>query len=103
MNHIASIEEFNSNTSKGVCVVKFGAEWCGPCKLMEKTFSKLDAEFDAITFLTVDIDGFSDVAKQFQVKSIPTFVILKDGAEIQRIIGTTLIEPFRSALKSSLV
>ena len=102
MNIISSVDDFAANASKGVCSIKFGATWCGPCKLMDKVFVKLDAEFDNINCFTVDIDDVPDLARQFNIQSIPTVVVLKDGVELQRAVGVSLIEPLRKAFKDAL-
>ena len=103
MLNISSVVEFSDNSKESVCAVKFGAEWCAPCRLVEKTFSKLESEFDSIKFMTLDVDNVPEITKQFKIRSVPTILILKDGTEVQRICGVSLIEPLRKVLKEALV
>lgn len=96
MEHVSDESILNS----GICVVKFWATWCGPCKKMEPTIFTLESEFGASSkFLAVDVDDVPSIAKKFQIKSLPTILILKDGQEINRIVGLSLIEPIRSILR----
>jgi len=102
MNIISNVSGFTTNASKGVVAIKFGAVWCGPCKVMDKTFVKLDGEFEKLNCFTVDIDEAPDLARQFNIQSIPTIVVLKDGVELQRVVGVSLIEPLRKIFKDAL-
>jgi thioredoxin 1 len=103
MLNVSSVVEFSDNSKESVCAVKFGAEWCGPCKIMEKLFSKLEGEFNSIKFMVLDVDNVPEITKQFKIRSVPTILILKDGMEVQRISGVSLIEPLRKCLKDVLV
>lgn len=86
----------------GVCAVKFSATWCGPCKRMEPTVEKLESEFQSARFISVDIDEVPSAAKKYKIRSLPTLLILKDGQEINRVTGLSLIEPLRKMLRDVL-
>jgi thioredoxin 1 len=66
-------------------VIKFSASWCQPCKSLSKMLEKdpLGVEVEEI-----DIDENSDMATQFKIRSVPTLVLMKDGVEVDRIMGT---------------
>lgn len=85
-----------SEITKKIAVLKFEATWCGPCKQLTNTISPLELEYPELQFCAIDIDENPELAKQFQVKKIPTLVILKDGVEQERIIGSSLITPLRT-------
>lgn len=87
----------------GVCVVKFGATWCGPCKLIGPVLAKLESEFSAASFLEVDIDDARELGKLFNVRSVPTVVVLKNGQEFKRHVGVSLIDPLRKVLTEALL
>ncbi len=87
----------------GVCAIKFSAEWCGPCKKMEPTVEKLESEFKGATFLTVDVDDVPSIAQKYKVRTLPTFLILKDGQEVHRITGTSLIDPLMKIFQDIFV
>ncbi len=72
-------EDFNKKIAEGITVVDFFAVWCGPCQIMKPVLHKLAAEMNEVNFMAVDVDKFSDIAAKYEVMSIPTFVIYKDG------------------------
>lgn len=79
--------------------LKFGAEWCGPCKTLEPNLKKMQEEFPSIEFVPIDCDEDTISVKQFNVKTVPTVILLKDNIEINRIIGSVLITPLRKAFR----
>lgn len=69
-------------------VIDFWATWCGPCKLMNPILDEIEQEYaDELTITKYDIDVETDKVKEYGIQSVPTYVILKDGVEIDRIIG----------------
>lgn len=79
--------DFHNETKKGIYVIDFWADWCGPCKMMAPIFEELSKEMKNINFAKVNVDESSDIANEFQIMSIPTIVVMKDGEEIDRIVG----------------
>jgi len=63
----------------------FYADWCGPCKAMSPIIDELKKEYeDKVAFEKVDVEAENEMAGKFGIMSIPTYVILKDGKEIDR-------------------
>ena len=94
---------FNESVSQGVVVVDFWAKWCGPCVKFGPTFEKVAADVGgSANFGKVNIDEARNVARQYNVRSIPTVIILKDGKEIKRKTGGMSEQAFRSFVKSAL-
>ncbi|KAF5779617.1 putative monodehydroascorbate reductase (NADH) [Helianthus annuus] len=77
----------NSKTSNKLMVIDFSAAWCGPCKFIEPAVHDLAVEFTDVDFIKIDIDELPDVAKDFDVQAMPTFVLLKKGKERDRLVG----------------
>ncbi|KAJ3674683.1 hypothetical protein LUZ60_005299 [Juncus effusus] len=73
-------------SNKGV-VIDFTATWCGPCRFIGPIFDQLSEKFTNVVFLKVDVDDRADVAKEYTVEAMPSFVFLKDGAEVDRLVG----------------
>jgi thioredoxin 1 len=66
------------------------ADWCGPCKMIAPTFESLANKFakpNRIAFAKVDVDNQRDVAQQYGVRAMPTFVILRNGSVLDTIQG----------------
>lgn len=69
-------------------LIDFYADWCGPCKIMSPIFEELAQEYKGrIELKKVDVEASSEMASKFGIMSIPTFVLTKDGKEIDRKIG----------------
>ena len=69
-------------------LVDFWATWCGPCKMLAPTIEKLADKYDGKLIVgKVDVDEEPALAQQFGVMSIPTVVLVKDGKEVDRIVG----------------
>ena len=73
-----------AGTSDSV-LLSFTADWCGPCRLMQPTIQRLhDAGFP---IREVNIDRNPDLASQFAVRPIPCFILVRDGREVDRVVG----------------
>ena len=68
-------------------LVDFWAEWCGPCKSMHPIFSRMAKKYDHVRFARVNVDNSQDVAREFNVQSIPTFIMFKNGQVTQQMVG----------------
>ncbi|KAM0937070.1 putative monodehydroascorbate reductase (NADH) [Dioscorea sansibarensis] len=68
--------------------VHFTAGWCVPSVAMNAYFEELAIKYqNVIMFLLVDVDDVKKVAKKMEVKAMPTFVLIKDGREVDRMVG----------------
>ena len=68
-------------------LVDFYAEWCGPCKMLSPIIDQVAQENEDIKVVKVNIDESQDLAMKYQVMTIPTLVVIKEGKEINRSIG----------------
>ena len=89
-----SVSHFNQESfekakaKEGVVLVDFWAGWCGPCKMLAPTIEELGIHFANQAIIgKVDVDAETEVARQYGIMSIPTVVILKDGKEVERVVG----------------
>ena len=96
-------ENFKQNISSGVTLVDFFAEWCGPCKMITPIVARLSQSFAGKAKIAkIDIDKSPIVTTDFEVTSIPTLILFKDGKEIKRIVGLRDEETLKSMIESSL-
>ncbi len=80
--------EFDSTTKKGVVLVDFAAEWCGPCKMLAPVIEQLSKELEGkVKIITVDVDAEQELAQRYNVMSIPTILLFKDGAVVGQVVG----------------
>ncbi|MBU1863531.1 MAG: thioredoxin [Candidatus Omnitrophica bacterium] len=69
-------------------VIDFWAEWCSPCKRLTPVIEELAAEMDGqVKFIKINVDNNQEIASQYQVMSIPTLIFLKNGQEVDRMVG----------------
>lgn len=79
---------------KGNVFVDFYADWCGPCKMTEPIINELSVEMKDVKFVKVDVDKNPDLAAQYSVFSIPTFIVFKDGKPVNQFVGAMGKESF---------
>lgn len=92
-------KNFITETAKGNVIVDFFATWCGPCRMMAPIYDKLSHEFSDVKFGFIDIDKNHELARKFDVMSVPTFLFLKDGKEVDRIVGGMDHDDFKEKIK----
>jgi thiol-disulfide isomerase/thioredoxin len=74
-------------------VLYFTAEWCNPCQRTRPVAEELKSE-GLIDFVFIDVDEELDLVSKFQIKSVPTYILLKDGQEFRRTNGAKTREQF---------
>jgi thioredoxin 1 len=76
----------------------FTAEWCNPCKRTKPIAENLDRD-NIIKFQFIDADDNGDLCRKFEIKSIPTFILIEDGKEVKRMNGAKTKEQIEDFLK----
>lgn len=81
-------EQFKEEIAKGLTLIDFFADWCGPCRMLAPVLDQLASEMDGTaTIAKLDIDAHQEIAAQYQITSVPTMILFKDGTEAGRIVG----------------
>ncbi|XP_010511031.1 PREDICTED: thioredoxin H7-like [Camelina sativa] len=78
--------------SNKLLVIDFTAAWCGPCKAMEPRVKEIASKYSDVVFARVDVDKLMDVAETYKAITLPAFVLVKRGEEIDRVVGAKPVE-----------
>ncbi len=73
-------------------ILHFTAAWCGPCKALSKTLDNNKHEFKKIKRFKVDLDEYQDLSQKYNIRSVPTLLLFKEGKEVKRLIGSRSLE-----------
>lgn len=86
------LTELNKLPTTGKLVLDFTAKWCGPCQKISPEYEKLSSldEFKDILFYKVDVDKSEELCEKFKIQCMPTFILLKDGEEVDRLTGANM-------------
>lgn len=84
-------------------VVDCYTQWCGPCKMMAPVFEKVAADYDGkVKFVKVDLDRCKPVGKQFNIRGVPTLLLIKGGTKVDTIVGFSNEDKIRKAVDKLL-
>lgn len=73
--------------SEKTVLVDFYADWCGPCKMLSPVVDEVAQENEDIKVVKINVDEAQNVAMKYNIMSIPTLVVIKNGQEISRSVG----------------
>jgi len=68
-------------------VIDFTATWCGPCQMIAPIFKEMSNSYDDVVFLKVDVDENAETAANYKVSAMPTFIFIKRGVVVERVMG----------------
>ncbi|MFW5996838.1 MAG: thioredoxin [Verrucomicrobiota bacterium] len=99
-----NVKEFNDSTfaegvASGISLVDFWAPWCGPCQMQTPIIEDVASRVDSSAIVAkVNVDEAPQTAARFQIRSIPTIVVLKDGELVKQFAGVQSAETLLDAL-----
>ncbi|NGX57750.1 MAG: Thioredoxin-1 [Chlamydiae bacterium] len=94
---------FSSEVANGITLVDFYADWCGPCRMMTPVIEEFaDKKSGEIVVGKLDIDASPAVTQQFQVTSVPTLILFKDGQPLGTFVGLKDLPQLEELVISSL-
>ncbi len=81
-------QNFQQQTKNKVVLIDFWASWCAPCRMMAPVLNDVATELNGNSHVgKVDIQQYQSLANKFKVRNIPTMILLKNGAEVNRFVG----------------
>ncbi|PCI76396.1 thioredoxin [Candidatus Aerophobetes bacterium] len=96
-------DNFEQTIENGVVLVDFFAHWCGPCKALTPVLEEMAGEMSGkVTFAKLDIDEGGASASKYQVTSVPTLILFKEGKEVDRLVGLREKEDIKAMIEAKL-
>ncbi|KAG1338931.1 thioredoxin H4-1 [Cocos nucifera] len=77
----------DANKDGKLVVANFSASWCGPCRMMAPVYAELSEKYPSLMFLTIDVDELVDFSSSWDIRATPTFFFLKDGQQLDKLVG----------------
>ena len=105
MMRVLSSNEFNREVevSSGLVIVDFFATWCRPCKMLAPVFEEISNDLgNKATFVKIDIDQSIEIARKYNISSVPTLMIFKDGKPVESLVGFVPKQKILSKIKPYL-
>jgi len=96
-------EKFDEFIKKGTVLIDFHAHWCMPCVIMSPIVDEIGKKFrDKLKVGKINVDENHEIAQKYNVRSIPTFILFKDGKIKEQFVGAVSKEKFEEEIKKQL-
>lgn len=91
-----TLSNFKETVDASVVLIDCYADWCAPCKAIAPVLEELSTELPNVKFVKLDVDSEHMLARGFDIKSIPTLLLVKDGKVEKRSVGALPKEQIKS-------
>ena len=91
---------FAAETKSGLVLVDFWAPWCGPCRMQTPILEQIVGKVPGAKIAKLNVDDAGAIAAKFNVMSIPTLLVLKDGRIVQQFVGVQQAATLVAALEA---
>jgi len=100
-SRVEYLTESTELPNEGFVVLDFTAKWCGPCQKISPEYERLSSleELREVKFYKVDVDDSEELCSKFEIKCMPTFILLKNGEEKDRITGSNIEKLYQTLVK----
>jgi thioredoxin 1 len=89
-------------TKKMVTVKKFSAVWCGPCRALAPVMTEIKGQFSNVKFEDYDVDDYNEEVTKYNVTSVPTIIIEKNGEIVERFTGLSSKIAYVNAINEAI-
>ena len=99
LQELDTVAAFEAAVAKGTVLVDFWAPWCGPCRMQTPILERLVDELGGqVAICTVNVDENAEAAAAFNVMSIPTLIVFRDGKPVKQFVGLQQAATLKAAL-----
>ncbi len=98
MIYLKKEEDLKKYIEKDLILVDFYANWCGPCQLLTKELETLEKDRPDLEIVKVDVDKFENLARQYNIYSIPDLKVFKNGKQVNESIGYVTSDALKKLL-----
>ncbi|MCH7968890.1 MAG: thioredoxin [Thaumarchaeota archaeon] len=96
--------EIDVMNSKVPVFVDFWAEWCGPCRMVSPVVEELSNDYDGkVKFVKVNVDEANELASKYNIFSIPTLAIFKNGQLVSQQVGAASKDSYKNMIEKTLL
>lgn len=92
---------FEAETKSGIVLIDFWAPWCGPCRMQGPILEQLVGKVEGAKIAKLNVDEAGAIAAKFNVMSIPTLIVLKDGELVNQFVGVQQADTLVAALQAA--
>ena len=94
MAKVLDVSNFDDTIKEGITLVDFYADWCGPCKMVAPIIEQVSNEVENAEVVKVNVDESPMIGAKYQIRSIPTFIVFKDGEPVNSVVGVNPSKDF---------
>lgn len=98
---VITMDNFKEEVSKGTILLDFWASWCGPCRMLAPVLEEL-SEIHSIKIGKINVDEQGELAAQFNINSIPSLFLIKDGKIVNQTVGYQDLQSLEEFIKNEL-
>lgn len=102
MENILTDANFKEEISSGLVLVDFWAPWCGPCRMLSPIIKEVAKEVEGVKVAKMNVDENPTTAQAFQIMSIPSVMLFKDGEVVETLIGLRPKESYIEAIEAHI-
>lgn len=91
---ILNDNNFDVETKEGIFLVDFYADWCAPCHMVSPIIEEVEKELSDVRVVKINTEESPELSSRFKIRSIPTFIVLKNGVEVEKKSGAIMDKNF---------
>ena len=96
---VEKIVDFNNEITDNDAVVKFSAEWCGPCRVLGENIESIESDYPNINFIEVDVDeADEELVSKYKIRNIPVLFFIKNGEVLSKEIGVMSVDVLKEKI-----